>query len=106
MAAPSKSMGQAWQPHKNGTIMNVTPQEYSQIKEAALSSVGQFEWYVSHYFGCEPYVKYSVFVRYDVPSVPWYSKDCERFSIPQNEDLNEAASSEKLAREKETSDAT
>ena len=70
-------------PHPDGTILNVTPQEYAELKIAASFGAAHFESYVRRNYGCDSYIEYRVKVRRDVPSVPWYSADCTRFELPK-----------------------
>jgi hypothetical protein len=60
-------------------ILNVTPEEFSVIRQEALDcSEADFAMAMVRRFGCQPLETYKVVVRRDVPSVPWFSRQVER----------------------------
>jgi hypothetical protein len=61
-------------------VMNVTPEEYANLKLASvLLSPADFAGFMHRFYSCQYFTDYRVKVRYDVPLIPWISAGVGRF---------------------------
>lgn len=59
--------------------LNVTPKEFSEIKEKELELCAlDFAYYLNRMFGCDLFKTYRVVVRRDIPYIPYYVIPTER----------------------------